>query len=321
MSNPMNLTIPVPTATPGPEYAQQVSTALEQVANHDHTLGKGVQIPSDGLDLQDDLPFNGNAPTDVGSVQFRSLAAALTSIINALYVVDGDAYFTDGQGRPVRITQNGAVVNGVAGNIQGLVDPASASYSPSTGTFTWQKGAGVPAAMDFAQLVQRNPATPTNAITRQIPSGLAASYVEIVPGTVPGSTLPLIGIPSASTITYAFQQIVTAMIADAAVTNVKTAFTLPTGSVTLAANWSGFITCTKDVSGIVRLQGSLVASAGHGTLAMTLPTGFRPPANIHLLISNSLNSILPVVVASDGTINTLTANSTVYFDAVTFVGT
>jgi hypothetical protein len=44
----MNLSLPTVSVTIGPTWATQLNTALETVDVHDHTSGKGVQVPLPG---------------------------------------------------------------------------------------------------------------------------------------------------------------------------------------------------------------------------------------------------------------------------------
>lgn len=336
MSNPMNITIPVPTATPGPEYAQQVSTGIETITTHNHTTGQGNPVPSAGLNINADLPFNEFTPTNMGAAAFVSLATALANVLlNRIYVVEGDFYLNDGQGRSIRLTQNGEIVNGAAGNIQGLVDPASASYNPSIGTFTWEKGANIPAAMDFAELVMRNATTPTNSLTHQVPLSLAAAVTVILAGAVPASPLPLVGTPSGSTITQSYTQIITAMLADLAVTAGKIANKTITQAQVIApvplvvntfeTGFSGSVKYWKDVGGVVHLTGSVNAASNpvFGNM-FTLPAGYRPSIQNQFRTVNAadLSAMCTVFMQTNGDVLGITTGSgtpVVYVDGITFL--
>lgn len=113
MSTPnMNLFLPVPTVTLGPEYAVQNTTAFEVVDAHDHSSGKGVKIPVAGLNINAALNFNGNKPYSLLSAQFNSQVAALTGASNAnsVHSVNGDLYWTNGSGIAVQLTSGAAPV-------------------------------------------------------------------------------------------------------------------------------------------------------------------------------------------------------------------
>jgi len=45
----MNMTLPIPTVTLGPEYANQNNAAFLVTDSHDHSSGKGVPVPTSDL--------------------------------------------------------------------------------------------------------------------------------------------------------------------------------------------------------------------------------------------------------------------------------
>jgi hypothetical protein len=120
MSTPnMNLSLPVPTVTLGPEYAVQNTTAFEVVDAHDHSSGKGVRIPVAGLNINAQLNFNNNRPYSLLSAQFNSQLVTLTGASNAnsVYSVNGDLYWTNGSGVAVQLTSGAAPVT-TPGSVQ-----------------------------------------------------------------------------------------------------------------------------------------------------------------------------------------------------------
>ena len=66
----LNLTLPTVTVTLGPTWATQINAAFEVIDEHDHTSGKGVQIPTAGLNINDDLDFNDNAAQNIEFLSF-----------------------------------------------------------------------------------------------------------------------------------------------------------------------------------------------------------------------------------------------------------
>lgn len=117
----MNLNLPTPTVTPGPEYAVQNNTALEAVDGHDHSSGKGIKVPVAGLNINAALNFQGNKPYSLLSAQFNSQLAALSGASNAnsVYSVNGDLYWTNGSGIAVQLTSGAAPVT-TPGTVQAL---------------------------------------------------------------------------------------------------------------------------------------------------------------------------------------------------------
>lgn len=128
MSNAMNITIPVPQVTSGPQYAEQVSDALDVIAEHTHTgssNGDGNQIPSAGLDINEDLSIQNNNLISLRSARFTDQPSTLAGIgdVGCLYEKDGDLYFNNEEGIPVQITSGNSI------NFQGNVNYGVLSVS------------------------------------------------------------------------------------------------------------------------------------------------------------------------------------------------
>lgn len=109
----MNLDLPVPTVTLGPEYATQNNEAFETIDLHDHSSGKGVKVPVAGLNINANLNFNSFKPYSLLSAQFNAQAATLTGAANAnsIYSVNGNLYWTNASGTAIQITNGGAIVS------------------------------------------------------------------------------------------------------------------------------------------------------------------------------------------------------------------
>lgn len=108
----MNLELPTPAVTLGTLWAEQLNSALELVDSHDHTSSKGKQIPVEGLDINDNLDFDGNKIFNLFSSQYDPVLTPLTGASNAnsVSVSGGDLYYTNGAGVSVQITSGGTVV-------------------------------------------------------------------------------------------------------------------------------------------------------------------------------------------------------------------
>lgn len=63
----MGLTVPTPGVTPGPTYATNISNDLVIIDAHNHTPGNGVLVPTAGLNINANLPFNGFGATGFNS--------------------------------------------------------------------------------------------------------------------------------------------------------------------------------------------------------------------------------------------------------------
>jgi hypothetical protein len=131
----MNLDLPTPTVTLGPEYAVQNNDAFEVIDSHNHASGNGVRIPVAGLNINGALNFNGQKPYSLLSAQFNSQVAALSGASNAnsVYSVNGDLYWTNGSGTAVQLTSGAAPIT-VPGAVQQLeFDAINSSISINAG--------------------------------------------------------------------------------------------------------------------------------------------------------------------------------------------
>jgi len=117
----MNLTLPTVSVTAGPTFATQINTAITSIDAHDHTTGKGVQVPSAGINIDANLSFGGYTATGLKATAFTAQAAAITDTYRLWAKADGNLYYTNGSGTPVQITSSGTL------NTSGLV---TAVYSP-----------------------------------------------------------------------------------------------------------------------------------------------------------------------------------------------
>jgi hypothetical protein len=183
----MILPIPVPGVDPGPDYANNLNASLLKIDLHDHTPGKGIQVPSNGIDINLDLPFNGFNATALRSARFavQSAVLSLASDIGCAYVSGVDLYYNDINGNNIRITQSGGIA-GTPGSISNLTPPASASYVSGTQTFVFQSGVNTPANLDGAALILRNLTASSPGLTLQAPT-LSSDYAITLPA-LPATT-------------------------------------------------------------------------------------------------------------------------------------
>lgn len=188
----MSLIVPTPGQEPGPMYATDINSSLTLIDQHNHSPGQGVPVTPAGLSISTDLSFIGNNATLLRSCRFSPQSGPLVgpSDLGCLYEQGVDLYYNDGSGNVVRITQGGSVA-GASGSITGLVSPASVVFSALTGIFTFQSDTNVAGGMDFGPFTVRDVAASANGITINSPVALAANYSITLPGSTPGSTLPL----------------------------------------------------------------------------------------------------------------------------------
>jgi len=107
----LSLVLPTPSVRLGPVWAQDIVDAFNVIDNHDHTSGKGVKIPSAGLNINADLDFQDNRAVAIQAVQFEAVGSALSGASNALSlsVFSGDLYYTNSSGTSVQLTSGGSI--------------------------------------------------------------------------------------------------------------------------------------------------------------------------------------------------------------------
>ena len=186
----MLLDLPSVSVTLGPAWATKINTALGLVDAHDHSTGKGVPVPSSGLNVDDDLPFGGNNATLLRSARFSSQSAALavSTDLGCVYNVGGDLYWNNGNGTAVQITSGGSLSATSLGGISGLPS-GTASVAFATSTYTFNSATNTRATMDVGPLVIREAAAAALGITLGSPVGLAGAYSLTLPSALPGSTM------------------------------------------------------------------------------------------------------------------------------------
>jgi len=185
----MGMPVPVPTTDPGPQYAVDLNTCITTIDQHNHTSGNGQQIPSNGLNINLDLPFNNLNAITLRSARFTSQGGPLSlgSDIGCLYVASSDLYYNDTSGNQVRITASGGVA-GTPGSIGNLVSPASVTYVSGTQTYVFQASTATPANIDVASVVIRRNVAGSTGITLSAPAALSTNYTLTFPTALPAST-------------------------------------------------------------------------------------------------------------------------------------
>ena len=107
----MNLILPVPTVSLGPQWASQLNAALTLIDEHDHSSGKGRRITPLGLNINSDLSIGSQNRLQLRSARFDNHGSTLAEAqdIRSLSVVNGDLYYNNGAGVPVQITTGTSV--------------------------------------------------------------------------------------------------------------------------------------------------------------------------------------------------------------------
>lgn len=191
----MGLLLPDPTITPGPEYASENNDAFDLVDSHDHTLGKGVPIPSNAININNDLPYNGYNLLSIRATRFNSQTTVLSlpADINQLYVVNGNLVYNNNLGQPVQITEGATLDATSIGGIGGDFGTSTASvfYTSASKTFTFWSNTNTPASLDAGNITIRNDTLNSFGITLAPDPSIAADYQLTLPAVLPSSTSAL----------------------------------------------------------------------------------------------------------------------------------
>lgn len=184
----MNITLPTPEVTTGPEWANQIVDAFDTVDAHNHTAGNGVPIPVAGLNINGDLDFNSYNITSLNSTRYDNLLTPLIGLSDktCLYFSGGDLFINNGAGTNVQITSgsglNLASVGTIGGDYGAPGVTASAVYSDTTKTFTWTQAPTQAAKMAVGDLVVYNPAVLAgNPVTIKIDGTVSVGYNYFLP--------------------------------------------------------------------------------------------------------------------------------------------
>jgi hypothetical protein len=186
----MSLILPTVGQEPGPNWALDLNSSLSLVDQHNHTSGSGVQITPAGMNINVDLPFNGNDATGLRSARFDVQGSPLSGglDIGCIYVSGQDLYYNDTLGNQIQLTASGAV-NGTPGSIGNLIAPAAVTYVPANQTFVFQSNQtnATPAALDGGPVLIRNITAASNYIRLQANPVLPGNYSITLPSSLPAS--------------------------------------------------------------------------------------------------------------------------------------
>lgn len=186
----MGLTLPVVGVTPGATAGTNIVDNFNIIDVHDHSSGKGVQVPAAGLNINAALSFGNQKAFNLSFVQLVSQGASPVGANDRpnVHVLNGDLYYTNSSGTAVQITNAGSI-SGTSGSIGGLASPASAQFA--TNTFTWKASATEYAKHNLSELnIYPFTASPSNALTLKVSNSVTA-YTITLPDSAPASTQPL----------------------------------------------------------------------------------------------------------------------------------
>ena len=193
MSTTPNMSLIVPdVGTSGPAYATQINTAMDVIDGHDHTPGKGARIPPSGLNINADLPFNGNDAISLRSTRYVAQTAVLATSDdrNCVSSVNGNLYWNNASGTAVQITSgaglNFASLGTIGGDYGAAGVTASAVYTSILQSFSWLQAASTFAKMGMGDLSIYSTTAGTQAVTLKA-DALTAAYNYTFPVAAPAA--------------------------------------------------------------------------------------------------------------------------------------
>lgn len=203
-------------------WDDELNAALRNYEAHDHTAGKGLQVPTAGIKINADLSFVlagvYYAIKDLKAVDFEPRPASeMSSYAAALFFNSSDSnelYVKKQDGTLIKMTAGASINASIIGGIGGDYASAGAlvDYVDASDTYRMRQQTGA-SVRQFARVQSSDldlyeyfahPATPvpTNRVRLKSPTALAGSYDLTMPAALPGSTQILsvssIGVVTAS---------------------------------------------------------------------------------------------------------------------------
>lgn len=167
---------------------------------HDHSHGRGKQVPVAGLDVDGDLPLNAHRLTGATGLAFQALGGALAVGAREVFVgPDNNLYYRNAVGVNVRITNGSTLdvtsVGGIAGDYAAV--GAEVAYVDASDTYTLRQQVSAlvrqyaRAACAGVDLYEYRAAgvtpAPANRVRLSSPAALAASYELVMPAALPAA--------------------------------------------------------------------------------------------------------------------------------------
>ena len=177
----MNLPNPIPGVDPGPDYANNISSCFTFLDQHNHAPGSGQQINPAGININANLPMNGNSLTTIGTLNFAPYGSPLAGVapnLGCLYVSGNELYYNDESGNVLKMTLNGALNVTSSG-----ISSGTASASFVAGVLVVKSTSTSGANVLGQSFVFTNSGNLTNQLTLAAPT-LTTSYQLTLP-TIP----------------------------------------------------------------------------------------------------------------------------------------
>lgn len=288
----MNMPIPVPTVTNGPQYAEDEVSCFSIIDSHNHTTGQGVQIPTAGINIDANLSMNGSSIVSCAGVELSNQVGVPVS--NTIYSVGGNLYYQNGLSQ-VQIT-NGAAVNASPGNITNLISPASVTWVAGTTSYVFKANATQAADVDTRNVILRNAGAGSFGMTVNPPAAMGADTSVTLPNppavtsfmTMDNLGQMGVSIPSSLGID-------TANIANGAVTNIKIAAGA-VNSTSIATNGVATSNITDASVTAVKRAAAPFSSTVTGTVSNAYGPGYVVRFDFETITTSAPNKIVAITI-------------------------
>lgn len=141
----MNLDLPTVGVTVGPTWASQLNTAITSIDSHDHTSGKGVQIPSAALNIDADVDWGNQNITNVTNIGTDTITVGGTltaggdvipSTTNTYDLGSSSAVFAEAWATTLKITTLDGIGSDI-GMAANFVPGSDDTYGLGSSSFYW----------------------------------------------------------------------------------------------------------------------------------------------------------------------------------------
>ncbi len=189
----MSLITPTAGADSG-TWDDKINACFALLDAHDHTSGKGAQVPVSGLNINADFAMGGNAVTGLASIAFNAVTA-LVSGSKRLFVssADNELYWRTNAGTNVKLTDGASINTTLVGGIVGDYSSVGAevAYSDADQVYTF-KDESAP-TKKWARLgsgpvrIYEYDTTESVYVEHAVAAALAAPYTVTWPAALPGA--------------------------------------------------------------------------------------------------------------------------------------
>lgn len=189
----MGLAVPAQGGDSG-TWDDKINACFALIDAHDHTSGKGVQIPVAGLNIDGDLSIHGHGLTSVGRIAFSQVATLATGARTLFVDInDNELYWRTNSGTNVKLTSgttlNVSIVGGIAGDYASA--GAEVAFDDTNKRYTF-KGGQSP-TKKWARLASgpvrifEYDTSETVYVEHAVAAGIASSYTATWPAALPGA--------------------------------------------------------------------------------------------------------------------------------------